>query len=1106
MKKLFFNKDVSKVFFVATVFLGLFSVTTSVFAATQINFVGINQGASNCTGGSGGACQSLLTNNTTVGITSDSNPTQNSNTAIIGSEGLTNWQPSGAFQLRGINFGATGSTVPGNGVIRNLGGDPSEYEAQYACSVGGGNTVYRNEPVSSNGTWTASLPDGATCTLQISHMGFQPDPVNPTACDGTPSNPCRISICETGQCKAVTNYPDGTPVQPGARSQCGLEAGTGAETSCLTQFTVSVSPVNTTINKGGAAVYAVTFNFNNNKPYRYANINVSAPGLANNNFSWSGVGYTNQTLGYPSSNPSLGILDMYNPSTMAMDQSRTLFLTVSNAPVGSYTLNIRASTGDPVGALNANSQFEFTNCFGGCNPTADATLTVQETSCASLITTNPSNGTCGSISSTGYTLGWTRANGTYPTQYVRVSTSYEGVASGLCAVPGSPSYDPVNCRNDVSNSASTFPATGLQPGTVYYNRVAAVCTENGMVKYKDTPVWTCTTGSGGSSCVDNPTITSINGQSVPVSSVTLSAATGDITFNWASVAGASGYRVELYRADSGLVFLESKNVSGTSATFSVTPAAAGTRYAVAIYSSVTAPATACVGINYFNVIVFPPATSCPSTQGTVVLSKYTSYVGDTSPIKAYSPPGYSCGGFNSSDNGIVSAQPATGNPSSSDLVLMGGNGTATISASSNSCVYQGGPTCPVNSTQLVVNAAPPPAGYDFTITPSVSLEAKLVNGLPVINPSVKDFNITNTGSNWMAVWPVYAQTPANDNPIFSFDRYIWRTGTGHGLNPLQQSSVTGTTVSPDGISFEDSEYVRRVGNYTETIAFAGYDSTGNPANKLTADKFITVNLAVTVANSSYTVSPANLTFPASGLMTRGGTLPTGQPITVYNNGDVDLNINVSESIPWATLSVPGGGSSFTLNQGETKVVTVNVTDNNPSPDTETSYTGAINFTESAAGNKTVGVTYNFASGGGSCTPVPGGWSDWSECSSGTRTRTCTNPAPSCGGAICSGASSEACTNNPGEVTIERSGCGTVTNTSNTGSPANLNCGPTGSVCQASFPQDTTVRLTATPSSRCVFIEWQGNCSGSSPTCDLYINGTKNVTPIFGLKPFFYQEF
>ena len=54
----------------------------------------------------------------------------------------------------------------------------------------------------------------------------------------------------------------------------------------------------------------------------------------------------------------------------------------------------------------------------------------------------------------------------------------------------------------------------------------------------------------------------------------------------------------------------------------------------------------------------------------------------------------------------------------------------------------------------------------------------------------------------------------------------------------------------------------------------------------------------------------------------------------------------------------------------------------------------------------------------SCTanaPVDGGWSAWSACSPGycgargTQTRTCNNPSPSCGGSVCAGASSRSCT-------------------------------------------------------------------------------------------------
>ena len=41
-------------------------------------------------------------------------------------------------------------------------------------------------------------------------------------------------------------------------------------------------------------------------------------------------------------------------------------------------------------------------------------------------------------------------------------------------------------------------------------------------------------------------------------------------------------------------------------------------------------------------------------------------------------------------------------------------------------------------------------------------------------------------------------------------------------------------------------------------------------------------------------------------------------------------------------------------------------------------------------------------------PVNGGWSAWGPCVNGIQTRTCTNPSPSCGGAQCSGPSSQSC--------------------------------------------------------------------------------------------------
>jgi hypothetical protein len=433
----------------------------------------------------------------------------------------------------------------------------------------------------------------------------------------------------------------------------------------------------------------------------------------------------------------------------------------------------------------------------------------------------------------------------------------------------------------------------------------------------------------------------------------------------------------------------------------------------------------------------------------------------------------------------------------------------------------------VSPAQLTVTNGGAPGSYDFTITNEVELTAKLVGNSIVLDQNGKSFDVRNTGSDPMQIWPVYQWMYQVGSPIgyplFSGDHFVDTTISGYYLNPGQSSNTLGqSTYPPHGLQYSDNGYdVNHVGTYTDSIAYAGYDGFPGSGNKVTPNKNMVVKLTVRPSNSgnvSYTVSPANISFSSAR---NAGSMPVGQPtgqITVTNNSSdsepVTLNITAAESvngttsgdIPWANITV-NGGNPIVLAKNQSKTVDVTVNTTNPQPDTQSSYTGAILFTEAVAGSKTVGLTYNITGGGASCTPVAGGWTAWSACSSGVRTRTCTNPAPSCGGSICAGASSEACANNPGEITIERNGCGTVTNDpANPGSPANLNCGPSGSVCQASFAQDTSVRLTATPSNRCVFIEWRGNCTGSSATCDLYINGGKTVIPIFGLKPFFYQEF
>jgi len=73
------------------------------------------------------------------------------------------------------------------------------------------------------------------------------------------------------------------------------------------------------------------------------------------------------------------------------------------------------------------------------------------------------------------------------------------------------------------------------------------------------------------------------------------------------------------------------------------------------------------------------------------------------------------------------------------------------------------------------------------------------------------------------------------------------------------------------------------------------------------------------------------------------------------------------------------------------------------------------------------------------------------------------------------------------VTLAGTGTGTVTST-----PAGISCGTT---CSSSFPPNTQVTLTETPSSNSIFSGWIGACSGAG-ACTISLNGADTVTASF----------
>ncbi|HEY5951730.1 MAG TPA: hypothetical protein VIV40_39820 [Kofleriaceae bacterium] len=94
-----------------------------------------------------------------------------------------------------------------------------------------------------------------------------------------------------------------------------------------------------------------------------------------------------------------------------------------------------------------------------------------------------------------------------------------------------------------------------------------------------------------------------------------------------------------------------------------------------------------------------------------------------------------------------------------------------------------------------------------------------------------------------------------------------------------------------------------------------------------------------------------------------------------------------------------------------------------------------------------------------------------------------------GGNACS-ATPDADLTKPQPLTVVKTGDGTITS-----NPAGIDCGTT---CMAEFPPLSSVTLTVAPAATSVFDGWTGDCTGSTSTCSLTMDGPKTANAKFAL--------
>ncbi len=355
-----------------------------------------------------------------------------------------------------------------------------------------------NSGVTTCGTSIPGLPASGNFVIS-SHLDYQR--VTTPACGNSIYCPTSANVCRYGSCQSVTL--NNTGFNGTSAETCPVVGTCSSNAECETQIDISALPNSQSVSPGGSVSYAVSvsvggvptpLNFTFNCPAGlecridagagtsglYAPMRFNDP---DDDGNWDGVGDANTGGGLGAAYSSYSTTDWRTGTinfSMYLPESLTLLVRTSGGTVpNTYPISMNAKSPD---GYRSGSWFTSPTCGGTCTDTASVDLVVQNPPCSSLLTTNPSSGTCTQLSATSYRINWEDWSGTGAAsvnrQVFRAHPLETNVDTGLCAVNGDASYDPTNCK-DIGLSSSyhdlSFTTTNLQPGQTYWNRAAIVC-------------------------------------------------------------------------------------------------------------------------------------------------------------------------------------------------------------------------------------------------------------------------------------------------------------------------------------------------------------------------------------------------------------------------------------------------------------------------------------------------------------------------------------------------------------------------------------------------------------------------------------------------------